>query len=155
MKTTITKRIKHLVLAMFASLLLMPTIVVAQIIIPTTGDFATDQKDTWIDLDEPMHLLQVTNMMTCILKKTGAHLVVNDTYDALVDFSLCGLAGEPPIIVTVKTSRANSTSPQLTNMWFELQGTPVLLQAEVKKEVSNTAPLGSSRIKIGGCSFRY
>lgn len=111
-------------------------------------DYTTDTTESWIDMGPSMEPVNFTSFLVCIMGKTGASQVVNGSYNALIDTSKCqtGSSSSKPEIakVTVTTSRADNSSPQIVKVWFDVSSTErYLAETTVTEGVSSTAPYGS------------
>ena len=111
-------------------------------------DYTTDTTEAWVDMGPAMEPLNFSSFLVCVIKKSGASLVVNGTYNALVNTSKCqtGQSSDKPEIakLTVITSRADNTSPQVVKVWFDVDSSQqYIAEATVTEGVSSTAPYGS------------
>ncbi len=111
-------------------------------------DYTTDTTEAWIDMGPAMEPLNFSSFLVCVIKKSGASLVVNGTYTALVNTSKCqiGQSSSKPEIakLTVITSRADNSSPQVVKVWFDIDSsTQYIAEATVTEGVSSSAPYGS------------
>ena len=111
-------------------------------------EYTTDTVESWIDMGAAMEPLNFSDFLVCLMKKTAADQIVNGTYNALTDSSKCqtGQGSSKPEIakMTVVTSRADNTSPQVVKIWFDAgPGSQYIVDANVTEAVSATAPYGS------------
>ncbi len=111
-------------------------------------EYTTETVESWIDMGAAMEPLNFSDFLVCLLKKTAADQIVNGTYDALTDSSKCQTgqgASKPEIAkMTVVTSRADNSSPQLIKIWFDAgSDSQYIVNANVTESVSATAPYGS------------
>lgn len=118
------------------------------------NDAGTDYTDattqSWIKMGDSMAPLTFASFLVCVASKTGASLVVNGEYNALVDISKCETresSSKPEIAnVTVTTSRADNSSAQIVKVWLEMQESDAyrfMVEASITEGVSSTAPYGS------------
>ncbi len=111
-------------------------------------DYSSDTATSWIEMGEVMEPMNMVDMLLCIMASTGANLVVNGTYLALVDINQCQRNSEsnaPELVnVTVTTSREDNTSPQIVNVWFdESPSTQYLVETTISEGPTDTSPFGS------------
>ena len=117
-------------------------------------DYTTETLDSWIDMGPAMAPLSFTDFLVCIMNKSAAATVVNGTYVALADTAKCqtGQGSDKPEIakMTVVTSRADNSSPQIVNVWFDMDpaddscaSCKYIAEMTVTEGVSSTAPFGS------------
>ena len=111
-------------------------------------DYTADTADAWIDMGPSMEPLNFSDFLVCVIKKSGASLVVNGTYIALVNTSKCqtGQSSDKPEIakLTVVTSRADNSSPQIVTVWFDVDSSQqYIAEATVTEGASSSAPFGS------------
>lgn len=125
------------------------TMTVAQAAYNDAGtDYTTDTTEAWIDLGPGMQPLDFSSFLVCVIKKSGASLVVNGTYVALVNTSKCqtGASSSKPEIakLTVITSRADNSSAQNVTVWFDVDSSQqYIAEATVTEGASSSAPFGS------------
>lgn len=143
------KKVKQYFIALLAGTLFSISNVYAAAA-PSSGDYVTDITESWIDLGPAMEPLNFSSFLVCVISKTGASLIVNGTYNALINTSKCqtGSSSSKPEFakVTVITSRADNSSPQTVKVWFDMgsaQAGQYLAEATMTEGVSSTAPYGS------------
>jgi len=111
-------------------------------------DYSNDTTTSWIEMGEVMEPMNMVDMLLCIMGATGANLVVNGTYLALVDMSQCDRNSEsnaPELInVTVTTSREDNDSPQIVKVWFDQDpSSQYLVETTVTEGPTDSSPFGS------------
>jgi len=89
-------------------------------------DYTEAEADVWIDAGRWQDPLNMADMLMCIMNSTGANLLPNETYLAMVDMSQCGDAqggtqkGKKTRFAdaTIESSRESDTSAQIVTAYF-------------------------------------
>ena len=110
--------------------------------------YSTDTATSWIEMGEVMEPMNMVDMLLCIMVSTGANLVVNGSYLALIDINQCQRNSEsnaPELVnVTVTTSRQDNASPQIIKVWFdEGPSSQYLVETTVSEGPTDSSPFGS------------
>ena len=106
-------------------------------------------QEKWTE-DLANDFVSMPNSFACIISNSGGDVNPNATWTALIDEAACGLAEADPTSKAVKysraamkSSRANTSSPQEVTAWFNAQGGQRFVADVTLKQGADTlAPFG-------------
>jgi hypothetical protein len=122
-------------------------------------DYSTDAVESWMD-NPSAEVMNLVNMILCVMEGTGSEKVPIGNYRALVDSGKCDAiesgsspAGAPSAFAkaVVSSTRADNSSPQFVTLWYDKESSGerrenIIAKLTIHKASSLTNPYGEFRL---------
>ena len=137
-----------------------PTTTTPPTAVTTAGtDYTAFVGASFIDLGEALFPMTMGDMLMCIVTASGAPLLPTETYNAVVDFGLCGAAAPNQTTyssMVVESSRASDVAPQNVNIWMEYKQDASTAAIDVHMKVKISAePTATNHLGVWQIDWEF